>query len=212
MTWALTLSGNPGFELPEFASPPVDPIALMSEWFEHADREGVREPRAATLCTATRRGVPSGRTVLLQNAAGRELRFGTSSESRKGRELAENPVGSITVYWRELMRQITVLGDIEALGDGASDELFRDRNLEAQAASAVSRQSAPLEHARDLQRGVQELLDAEQPIPRPEHWRSYRLLPFEIEFWQGSEDRLHHRLRYEMRAATSEWSSTLLQP
>ena len=211
MTWAQTLSGEPGAELPEFSNPPADPLPLLVDWFESAETAGVRETRAVTLATATPDGVPSVRVLLLKSVTERGLLFGSSGASQKGRELAQNPIASVNVYWREIMRQVTVTGVVTALSDAESDLLFEDRTREARAIAATSQQSRPLDDASAFQRRVAELAESEQPIPRPAGWSAYLLVPTAIEFWQGSEDRLHRRLRYE-RATDASWTAQRLQP
>ena len=212
MTWAQTLSGEPGAELPEFTTAPADPLPLLVDWFASAETAGVRETRAVTLATATPDGVPSARVLLLKSVTERGLLFGSSGESQKGRELAQNPIASVNVYWREIMRQVTVTGVVTALSDAESDLLFEDRTREARAIAATSRQSARMDDAVELPRRVAVLAESDQPIPRPAGWSAYLLVPTAIEFWQGSEDRLHRRLRYDRQSVDSAWTALRLQP
>ena len=211
-TWAQTLSGDPGAELPEFTAAPADPLPLLIAWFAAAEAAGVREPRAVTLATATSDGVPSARVLLLKSVTERGLLFGSSSGSQKGRELAQNPVANVNVYWREIMRQVAVTGIVAALSGTESDALFEDRTREARAIAATSQQSRPLDDASDFQRRVADLAASDQPIARPAGWTAYLLVPTAIEFWQGSDDRLHRRLRYDRLSADAAWTVDRLQP
>lgn len=201
-------SGTP--PLPDAAAAPADPGALLDAWLAEADRAGVREALAATLATASLDGVPSSRTLRLAALGADGVVFGTSAASRKGRDLAANPRASVTVYWRELALQLRLDGDVEVLESAASDALFADRPPAARAATVVSEQDAELGDLGVL-RARAEALAGGAPIARPDDWSGYRLVPSAIEFWQGSPDRLHRRLRYE-RAADGAWRVHGLQP
>ncbi len=212
MTWAPTLSGDPGAELPEFTTVPADPLPLLVGWFSAAETAGVREPRAVTLATATPDGVPSARVLLLKSVTEHGMLFGSSGESQKGRELARNPIATVNVYWREIMRQVTVTGVVAALSEAESDLLFEDRTREARAIAASSQQSSRLDDAGAFQRRVAALAESDQSIPRPSGWSAYLLVPTRIEFWQGSDDRLHRRLLYNRPTPDSPWTAQRLQP
>lgn len=205
----MTLSGDPTLVLPEFDSPPADPLALLGAWFEAAGQRAVREPWAATLATADEAGNPSTRTLAIKGVDDRGLVFGSFTGSRKGRELAGRPRASLTFYWRETLQQINVAGAVETLTDEESDALFHDRPPLAQATTAASRQSQPLTSEAEL-RAAAGALVASGHIARPADWTGYRVVAERIEFWYGSTDRLHRRLQYT-RAGTT-WTPVRLQP
>lgn len=208
---AHTLSGDPSLELPEFDAPPADPQALLRAWLDSAVERGVREPFAAVLATATPEGKVSSRVLLVKDVDEKGLLFAGSRGSRKGRELAASPWASLTFYWRETLQQLTVEGPVDTLSAAESDDLFARRPLAAKATTAVSRQSRPLVDELELRAGAQVLIDAGGPVAPPEEWRGYRLVPHGVEFWHGSPDRLHRRLRYD-RADDSGWGHQRLQP
>lgn len=205
------LAGDSGVLLPSAGDAPGDPGALVAEWLALAERRGVPEALAATLATATPDGLPSSRTLRLAVLTADSVVFGTSSSSRKGRDLAANPRASATLYWRELALQLRLDGPVEVLDPAASDALFADRPPAARAATVVSRQDEPLDDLPELRARAEALLADGRPIARSDDWFGYRLVPSSIEFWQGSPDRLHRRLRYERRADAS-WTVAGLQP
>ena len=205
----MTLSGDPSLVLPEFDSPPADPLALLRAWFEAAEQREVREPWAATLATADESGSPSTRTLAIKGVDDRGLVFGSFTGSRKGRELAGRPRASLTFYWRETLQQITVAGSVETLPDDESDELFHHRPLLAQATTAASRQSEPLTSEPELRAAAAALVAAGH-VARPADWTGYRVVAERIELWYGSTDRLHRRLQYTLAGST--WTATRLQP
>jgi dihydrophenazinedicarboxylate synthase len=203
-----TLSGDPSIELPEFESPPADPLPLLERWLQAADEQGVREPRALALATADDRGRPSTRIVLLKQIAPAVI-FAFSSASRKGRDLAVNPRAAGTLYWRETLQQIVLEGPVEKLTEAESDALFAERPPAARAATAASRQGQALEDPASLRAKAADLAGNEGTV-RPDDWSGYRLDPDVVEFWHGSTDRLHRRLLYVKQGAA--WTQQRLQP
>ena len=182
-----------------------DPLELFKAWFEEGGTEIV------ALATATSDGAPSARMVLLKGADERGFVFVSNYESRKGRELAENPRGALLFYWPESGRQIRIEGAVERVAEAESDAYWATRPRGAQLSAAVSAQSEPLESREELEAGVAEL-DAAHPgeVPRPPHWGGYRLVPDTYEFWTHRENRLHDRFRYCRDGET--WTSERLAP
>ncbi|HEY2673493.1 MAG TPA: phenazine biosynthesis FMN-dependent oxidase PhzG [Rugosimonospora sp.] len=205
-----TLTGDTPLVLPEFDDPPADPIALLRGWLDDAVARGVREPYSMVLATADADGTPSSRIVLLKGLDPHGLVFTTHTGSHKGADLAVRPYASATFYWRETLQQLHVTGPVRQLPPAESDALFAERPAAAQATTAASRQSAPLDDETALRQRAADLLTAGTPITRPDGWAGYRLEPAGIEFWHGSIDRLHRRLRYDHHPAG--WTPQRLQP
>src|SRR5262245_6314093 len=90
----------------------TDPVVLFARWFERA-REAEPDPTAMALATAARDGRPSVRMVLLKDFDPRGFVFYTNFDSRKARELAENPQGSLLFFWRSFDRQVRADGAVE---------------------------------------------------------------------------------------------------
>jgi pyridoxamine 5'-phosphate oxidase len=188
-----------------------DPIAVFGEWFAEARAAGVEVPEAMTLATADADGRPSARMLLLKSADDHGFTFFTGYESRKGRELAENPRAALVFYWRPLGRQVRVEGLVRRLSAGESDAYWARRPPRSRAAAAASRQSEPLESLDALDAEAERLL-AEHggEVPRPERWGGYVLEPEAIELWQHRDDRLHDRIRYTR--AREGWHAERLAP
>jgi dihydrophenazinedicarboxylate synthase len=204
-----TLSGDASLELPEFDSPPADPLPLLERWLREADARGVREPRALALATADASGRPSTRIVLLKQIAPAVI-FAFSAASRKGRDLAANPRAAGTLYWRETLQQIVFEGPVEKLRAADSDALFAERPPRGRAATVASNQGQVLGDPDSLRARAATLAEGEEGLRRPEDWSGYRLDPDAIEFWHGSTDRLHRRLRYVKEG--DAWAHHRLQP
>ena len=141
----------------------------------------------------------------------RGFTFFTGYESRKGRELEENPRAAIVVYWNALGRQVRVEGTVRRLPVEESDEYWATRPARSRAAAAASRQSEPLASLESLEAEAERLL-AEHggEVPRPERWGGYLLEPDAIELWQHRDDRLHDRIRFTREGGS--WRAERLAP
>lgn len=190
----------------------ADPMEQFRLWFEQALRSEVTEANAMSLATATKDAKPSVRIVLLKGFDQQGFRFFTNYESRKGRELQENPFASLCFFWPELERQIRIEGSIEKVSREESVEYFEKRPRLSQLGAWASSQSDVLESREELEKKFTDLDQKfkNSSIPAPEHWGGYRLLPSSIEFWQGRTGRLHDRLRYIRESGT--WNLYRLSP
>jgi pyridoxamine 5'-phosphate oxidase len=174
-----------------------DPAEQFRAWFEAAAAE-VRVPETMVLATATADGAPSARVVLLKGVDDGGLRFFTNYDSRKGRELAENPRAAAVFYWPG--RQVRVEGAVERLARQESEAYFRTRPFGSRIGAAVSPQSEVVPGREGFERRADELTAAyagrEDELPLPDGWGGYLLRPDAWEFWQHRDDRLHDRFRY----------------
>jgi pyridoxamine 5'-phosphate oxidase len=177
-----------------------DPLEQLHEWLD---------TEVVALATATADGAPSVRMVLLKGADERGLLFFTSYESRKGRELAENPRAAMLIH--SPSRQIRVEGTVEKVSAAESDAYWATRPRGSQIAATVSSQSEPIESRMVLEERFAELDDSHPgELTRPQHWGGYRLLPESYEFWEHRENRLHDRIRYTR--VNSRWTMERLSP
>jgi pyridoxamine 5'-phosphate oxidase len=190
-----------------------DPMAQFRRWLDEARAAGVALPEAMTLATAGADGVPSARMVLLKGAEEDGFRFFTNTESRKGRELAENPHAALVFHWtQEPRRQVTVAGRVEPLPRTESETYFRTRPLGSRLGAWASRQTTviPGREALDRAFAAAEAEHGDDP-PLPPWWGGYLLVPERLEFWQNRPDRLHDRFRYT-READGAWILERLAP
>jgi pyridoxamine 5'-phosphate oxidase len=189
-----------------------DPIALVQRWFADAQAAGVEQHDAMTLATAIPDGRPSARAVLLKGIDQRGFAFFTNYESRKSRELDANPHAALVLLWIPLHRQVRASGPVERLSAEESDAYFATRPRGSQLGAWASQQSRPLPDRRELEARWAALDEryAGGVVPRPPHWGGYRVVPQEIEVWQGRANRLHDRFAY-VRTADG-WARERLQP
>ncbi|BCL37830.1 pyridoxine/pyridoxamine 5'-phosphate oxidase [Nostoc sp. MS1] len=175
-----------------------NPFIQFKKWFEQALAAQLPEPNAMTIATTTPDGKPSARMVLLKDFDERGFVFFTNYNSRKGQELAENPQAALVFWWAELERQVRILGRVEKVSESESDYYFESRPAKSRLGAWASNQSEIIASREILEQRMQELQDKyqNQEIPRPQHWGGLRVIPTEIEFWQGRSSRLHDRLLY----------------
>jgi pyridoxamine 5'-phosphate oxidase len=191
-----------------------DPFRQFEKWFQEAEAAKITEPNAMTLATATRDGRPSARTVLLKGLDGRGFVFYTNHESRKGRELAENPRAALVFPWISLERQVIVEGLLVKLSREESSAYFHSRPRASQLGAWVSQQSAVIAGRATLEDAMKALEKkyAGAEVPLPPAWGGYRLAPETAEFWQGRRSRLHDRLRYRRETPAGDWIIERLAP
>jgi pyridoxamine 5'-phosphate oxidase len=176
-----------------------DPIEQFATWFPTAVNSGLLEANAITLATVSPDGMPSARVVLLKAFDQRGFVFFTNYESSKGRDLEGNPHASFALYWPSLHRQIRVSGRTEKTSREDSEAYFHSRPRGSQLGAWVSRQSEVIDARRILDARMAEMAQrfaGKDVIDLPPHWGGYRIIPSEIEFWQGRADRLHDRFHY----------------
>lgn len=190
-----------------------DPFALFRRWYERALSSVPIDPNAMTLATASKDGLPSARMVLLKGYDERGFVFFTNYESRKGRELEENPRASLVFYWRGLNRQIRITGTVGRTAQKESEEYFRTRSRDSRLGAWASKQSEVIESREALDQAFRDI-EEKYPgddIPLPTFWGGFRLTPNVFEFWEGRTGRLHDRFRYT-RESNGEWTIERLSP
>ncbi len=188
-----------------------DPIRQFLAWLAEAGEAGIREPNAMTLATAAASGEPSARIVLLRGVDATGFTWYTNRESRKGRDLAENPRAALVFHWDALERQVRIVGSVDRVPDDASARSFSGRPRKSQLAAWASPQGQPIAGVEVLEEAHRRL-DDEFPgdIPLPPFWGGYCLRPAMLEFWQGRRSRLHDRIAYVR--VTGGWRIERLAP
>lgn len=212
---------------------PESPFPLFLQWFHEArDQARVPNPNAMTLATVGPHGRPSARIVLCKDidVARGSVTFFTNRLSRKGRDLAANPVAAVVFHWDHTERQVRIEGRVTQVSDEESDAYFATRRWESRIGAWASRQSEPVESRQQLfEAAAQQILDLNidiaaavrgdaVEIPRPPHWGGYRLHADRVELWHGSTGRLHDRAAWtrelpkESTGEPSPWRAVRLQP
>ena len=192
----------------------TDPFALFKLWLDEARATEINDPEAMTLATVDATGLPDARMVLCKGADERGIVFYTNIESAKGRELGGQPRAAALFHWKSLRRQTRFRGAISEVTAAESDAYFASRPRGSQIGAWASQQSRPLAARADLEAAVEsyERQYANAEVPRPDHWRGYRLAPVEVEFWSDRPSRLHDRVMFIRAAPGSIWERRLLYP
>ena len=190
----------------------ASPIDQFNIWLEGAQQSKVQEWNAMNLSTVRPDGRPNSRIVLLKDVD-TGLVFFTNYNSAKGKELTHNPFAAITFFWPALERQVRFMGMVSKITSQESDEYYFSRPFASQIGAWASPQSEVIPNRTYLEEKEAKLLTLikEETITRPEHWGGYRLIPEEVEFWQGRSSRLHDRIHY-LKDSGGNWKIGRLAP
>lgn len=197
-----------------------DPLVLFNQWFQEAtDDEGIKSPESTTLSTAR---LPSGRVssrlVLLKELDHRGfIIFTNLGTSKKAKDLKSNPYASLSFWWEPLQRQVRVEGIIERLSREETEEYFKTRPRNSRIGAWASPQSEVIADREELEKRVEEYKkkfgeDESVPVPVPDFWGGIRIVPLEIEFWQGGKYRLHDRFSFRRNTLDEDYELVRLAP
>ncbi|MDA7887777.1 pyridoxamine 5'-phosphate oxidase [Akkermansiaceae bacterium] len=191
-----------------------DPLEQFEQWMVEAQEAGIVEPNAMTLATCSGEGVVSSRTVLLKGLHEGTFQFFTNYQSKKARDLSENPHASLTFLWKELERQVNIRGVVEKTDREISKEYFHSRPYGSQIGAWVSEwQSAEVanrNHLIEREKEFREKYPETSEVPLPDFWGGYQLKPDYLEFWQGRPSRLHDRICFQLE--NHQWVPSRLSP
>jgi pyridoxamine 5'-phosphate oxidase len=182
------------------------PVAQFARWLADAAAAGLPEPTAMVLATVSGEGVPRARTVLLKSHDAGGFTFYTNRTSRKATDLAAVPRACLLFPWHAMQRQVIISGTVAALSTAQSEPYFRTRPRGSQLGAWASRQSSVIASRDELDEryaSLERRWPEGTPVPMPEFWGGYRVVPVTCEFWQGRQNRLHDRFRY--RLAGDKW-------
>ena len=190
-----------------------DPIRQFSLWWNQAIESKVDEANAMTLATASMDGVPSARIVLLKSFDEKGFIFFTNYNSFKGMQLQENPKACLVFFWKELERQVRILGLVEKISDEENNEYFGSRPVGSRIGAWTSPQSQVIVDRGWLDNRYLQVAEQfrEKNIERPAVWGGYIVKPVVMEFWQGRPSRLHDRIQYSLEENGS-WKIERLAP
>lgn len=190
-----------------------NPFTFFERWLQDSVDAKLADPTAMTVATVDERGQPSQRIVLLKDVSQGGFVFYTNTESRKASELQKNPKISLHFPWHMLERQVKICGQVQPLSAAEVARYFLSRPKPSQLAAWASQQSRPIATRQLLIEKFNQVKQkfSEGRVPLPSFWGGYRVIPHEIEFWQGGEHRLHDRFVYR-RQADNNWHIERLMP
>ena len=190
-----------------------DPIVQFEDWFRYACETVPMDPNAVSIATVDKNNRPSTRTELLKYFDERGFVFFTNFGSKKSEHIASNPHVAMLFFWSEAARQVKIRGTAEKIPTSETLKYFVSRPRGSQIGAWVSAQSSVISSRSLLETEFQKLKNKlkNKDVPLPSFWGGFRVVPIEIEFWQGRRNRLHDRFLYTA-TDSGEWNIERLAP
>lgn len=175
-----------------------DPISQFKLWFDDVLQNEKNDPTAMVLSTVDEKGYPDSRVVLLKGLDEGNFIFYTNYQSVKAIQIQKNPYAALNFFWPQMARQVRIRGRVRKISTEQSDAYFSSRPLKSQYSAIISPQSQEIEDRALLEEELNQLIQrhGQKPVVRPDNWGGYMIIPDEIEFWQGRDNRLHDRIHY----------------
>ena len=174
------------------------PIEQFERWFADVVKTEKSDPTAMVLSTVDELGHPDSRVVLLKELKDGAFVFYTNYQSAKSMQIQSTPYAALNFYWPETARQVRIRGRVKRISDEQSDAYFASRPKASQLSAITSPQSKEISGRQELENSLNRLITKHQQelVVRPEYWGGYEVIPDELEFWQGRDNRLHDRIHY----------------
>ncbi len=191
----------------------ANPINLFKKWFAVAEKSEINDPNALSVATSTRDGIPSVRMVLLKGLSEKGFVFYTNFNSKKGKDLKENPQASMCFHWKSLRRQVRISGKAIKIDDKEADEYYNSRAYGSRIGAWASSQSQVMKNRNEFLKKIEDYekkYPNQNNVPRPPHWSGWRVEPHNIEFWLEIKNRIHERLNYKKK--NEKWIREILYP
>lgn len=190
----------------------LNPINQFKLWFEEVLLNEKNDPTAMVLSTADEKGIPDSRVVLLKGLDEGHFIFYTNYQSAKAMQLNCNPYAALNFYWPQMARQVRIRGKVRKIAEEQSDHYFSSRPVMSQYSAVISPQSQEIKNRAYLEEELNQLISkhGQDMVMRPEQWGGYMVIPYEIEFWQGRDNRLHDRIHYYLQ--NDQWIHRRLAP
>lgn len=190
-------------------------FSKTKQWLEKEKELGSPDPYNIVLATATKEGIPHCRIVAIREITTDSVLFFTQKNTKKARELADNPHASMTLWLPLQQREVIIDGDVSLLTEEENaaywQTLPRERQLRFSVYASTSGQ--PIESLSELER-KEKILDEKfkgSSIPVSEHaYCGFRLLPHTFYFYTLGKNTFSEVIKYTLEK--QHWQQQLLSP